>query len=224
LTTVAVYAWAPRVVTAGWFAWISRREVDAAMDRLPGAALLADRLKGGVVWRGVEQGKAEEQEIRKSGNGGEGGVESLTERSEPGRVGPGGVGTSTGCVVVRWAGVDWVGDGDDVLDAGGVEGVAGDRAVLERLMALGVERLSGGVRVAVRGWEPPTLEVMDFVGELREAVGGGVVIEVAAGWVEGSGPTREAQAAAWGRAVDRLKDGDVRLVWVEVEESGVSDG
>ncbi|MEM6334878.1 MAG: DUF2868 domain-containing protein, partial [Planctomycetota bacterium] len=130
--------------------------------------------------------------------------------------------------VGRWAGVP--GEGGDgeagrVVEAGGSAGLAGDAAAIARVAADGDGGAGGVVRVAVRGWEPPTLEAMDFVRELRAGIGGGV-IEVVAVFVDGAGPTRGAQLGAWGRAVERLGDGDVRLVAREmggaISEGGVA--
>ncbi|MEM0915717.1 MAG: DUF2868 domain-containing protein, partial [Planctomycetota bacterium] len=193
LMTVVAYAWLPRLVTAGWFGWLLGDAGGRAFDRLPGVALLVDRLAGGTGWQG---GSA-------SGSTAADGVGDAAAAGGLPRAG------AAAGVVVHWAGAGADGQTDGALVAGGSAGLAGDRAVVERVAAM----KPGGVRVVVRGWEPPTLEVLDFVREVRTAVGGGVVIEVAAEALDGAGTGDELRA--WRGAIDRLGDGDVRLVVLE---------
>ncbi|MEM1208855.1 MAG: DUF2868 domain-containing protein [Planctomycetota bacterium] len=190
LMTVLVYAWLPRAVTAGWFAWLLREAVEGAFDRLPGTALLADRLAGASAWRGP--GVSGEASMAQAGGMG---VSVSTAATE-----------SVGGVVVRWAGAGGAIDAGETLEAGGSAGLAADRAVVERLG----EMKPTSLRVVVRGWEPPTLEALDFLREVRGAVGDGRVIEVAAEAMDGAGTGDELRA--WRGAIDRLGDGDVRLV------------
>lgn len=80
---------------------------------------------------------------------------------------------ATGRVLVRWAGAgtadlarSWLGDDAMGLDAGGSASLAADAAALVRAREMG-----GPVIVVVRGWEPPTGELADFLEHAREQVG-----------------------------------------------------
>lgn len=78
-----------------------------------------------------------------------------------------------GRVLIRWAGAgtpgvasDWLGGDATSLDAGGSASLAEDAAALARARAIG-----GPVIVVVRGWEPPTGELGDFLEQARARLG-----------------------------------------------------
>ena len=65
------------------------------------------------------------------------------------------------------------------------------------------------VLVVTKAWEPPVLELLDFIGELRAAVGEERAIVIAplmAGADGNVAPPSEPDASQWRRAVDRLGD------------------
>ena len=61
------------------------------------------------------------------------------------------------------------------------------------------------VLVFTKGWEPPLLEFMDFLGMLRERVGGGCSVTVVPLDVAAAGVER-VQRDVWARALGRLRD------------------
>jgi hypothetical protein len=91
-------------------------------------------------------------------------------------------------------------DVTSVVAAGGGE-LAADRAALERLAANGAETLL----VLTPAWEPPLLELLDFLAELRRRAGPDVSIVVAP-VPDGPRAVTDVERATWTRAVARLAD------------------
>ena len=87
-----------------------------------------------------------------------------------------------------------------VTAAGGGE-LAADRTALERLAADAAEPLI----VFTPAWEPPLLELLDFVAELRRRVGPGVPLVVAP-VPDGPRAVTPVERATWTRALARLAD------------------
>lgn len=93
------------------------------------------------------------------------------------------------------------------LHAGGASSVAADRAVIEQLAA---RTPKPTVMLAVKAWEPPMGEVLDFLRDLRAALGEGVAIHVLP-----VGEATEAQRSDWPRRLSRLRDPWLRVVMPE---------
>jgi len=89
----------------------------------------------------------------------------------------------------------------NVLEAGGGRGLDADRATLERLGS----RADRALVVLTPAWEPPVLELLDFLTALRERVGAGVSIIVVP-VPDGDLPITPAERETWQRAIGRLKD------------------
>jgi hypothetical protein len=87
-----------------------------------------------------------------------------------------------------------------VAAAGGGE-LAADRAALEELAESGGET----VLVFTPAWEPPLLELLDFLAELRRRVGSAVSIIVAP-VPDGPRAVTDVERATWTRAIARLAD------------------
>src|SRR5690606_2796535 len=90
--------------------------------------------------------------------------------------------------------------GATIHRAGGSRSLEEDRQVIASL-ADG----SGAVAVAVRSWEPPVLEAMDFLTDLRQALGKGAAIIVAPVTADAE-PADPAHLAQWRRKVAALGD------------------
>jgi hypothetical protein len=133
----------------------------------------------------------------------------------------------------RWHVIDWaeVALDDDRLRAllrgatlvgvdaaGGARHIDDDRALANRL---GAAADGAGILVIARGFEPPTLELMDFLGELRAAASPETVVATLP--VDGvDGVPRvpsEAHAAAWRQALARSRLEGVRLVRMRREDA-----
>lgn len=105
----------------------------------------------------------------------------------------------------------------DVLEAGGGRGLDADNATLERLDP----RPDRTLVVLTPAWEPPVLELLDFLTALRARVGDGVSIVVVP-LPDGNVPVTAAERETWQRAVGRLDD---PRLYVEVGvEAGVEGG
>ncbi len=113
-----------------------------------------------------------------------------------------------GRVLIRWADAGdaalaqrWLGADGASLDAGGSASLDADRQVLETARAAG-----GPVIVVARGWEPPTGELADFLGQARARLGGAPIqiVPLAPGspLALPDGP----RLAPWLRFAERLRD------------------
>jgi hypothetical protein len=93
--------------------------------------------------------------------------------------------------------------GLDVLDVAeaGAGRLASDRAALERIAA----DLSQTLIVFTPAWEPPLLELRDFLAELRQRIGPATSIVVAP-VPDGPRTVTELERATWQRAVAQLRD------------------
>jgi hypothetical protein len=94
-------------------------------------------------------------------------------------------------------GLDVVG----IAEAGGGSALTSDRAVLERLAADVAQTLV----VFTPAWEPPLLELLDFLAELRRRVGASASIVVTP-VPDGERAVTEVERATWSRAIARLAD------------------
>jgi hypothetical protein len=87
------------------------------------------------------------------------------------------------------------------LEAGGDHSLDEDRASIETL----ADSKPRNTVVFTRAWEPPLLELLDFLTALRRAVGSDssiVVVPVA----ESGGAVSDLERTTWARAIDRLAD------------------
>lgn len=109
---------------------------------------------------------------------------------------------------ITWAGAGCpdrlrtsAGTGGECLEAGGSATLAQDARALARVRELG-----GPVLVLARGWEPPTGELADFLGDARERLGEVPIQLVPLADAAASRPMDEASLAPWHRFVTRCRD------------------
>lgn len=153
-----VYGLLPRSVFYALARWRLSANVARCFDRLPGLAALRDRLDSRLVETAAEETEA---------GGPEPGFAAAPVSS---------LALGTPCRVVQWSGAA-AGAGDlgaalgvrvtELFEAGG------GRAALDAEVVRGVASGIGNeaVLVVVKAWEPPLLEVVDFLVDLRRAVG-----------------------------------------------------
>jgi hypothetical protein len=87
------------------------------------------------------------------------------------------------------------------LQAGGAATLADDRATLERIAALEPRQIA----LLTRAYEPPLLDLLDFVRALRDRVGRAVSIVVCP-LPEGGGTVMPEEVEAWRRMLATLRD------------------
>ena len=96
------------------------------------------------------------------------------------------------------------------LDAGGARALADDRATITAVV-----EAPGLVVVAVKAWEPPVAELLDFLRALRDEVGDGRSVHVVPVGLDAQGaPDRPVprHVDVWRRALAGLGDPWLRLV------------
>jgi hypothetical protein len=209
LACMALYGLLPRVSVLVWARLRLRAAVRTAFRRVPGVAALRDRLESQLVETAAE-------------------AEQPGPAPEPGSAHPRVVSLDAGarCRAVVWAGFP-IADAAAARAALGVEVVslhrAGEGGLEEDGVALRALREAGGgepVLVLAKAWEPPVLELLDFLAEVREAVGEAraiLVVPLALGEGSRVAPPSPRDAVQWSRAADRLGD-----PWTSVHTVGAS--
>ncbi|MEM9294926.1 MAG: DUF2868 domain-containing protein, partial [Planctomycetota bacterium] len=205
LMAMLVYGLAPRVLA--WIAaqWRLRLACAEAVTLLPGYAGLQARLRAGAHTTGTKPASIPENF---SASGAAEPVEA-PPALEPG---------------MRWFVVNWadapVRDdalaerlGLDVVGAAraGLGGLETDRAALRRAAeALRAAAPADGAVVLVKDWEPPTGEAVDFLRDLREALGPGVPVRLRLmpepGGAAVDPALQDARSADWDRKLRELAD------------------
>ncbi len=203
VAAMATYGLLPRISM-----WILARyrfgsAVGIAFDRLPGVAELVDRLESPLV-------ETNSPDVERTGRA-VGPSRFKTEREV----------TTRRCAIVNWADLD-IADGPlssaierdlglspvCVQAAGGSHSWAEDRALLRNLAEM--HRQSDlAVVVGVRSWEPPILEFVDFVTELRAELGDGaaiIVVPIALGVGGEPAAPLDIDRDQWLRRVDSVGD------------------
>ncbi len=205
LLCMACYGLAPRVALLAFASWRQRAALRRVFASMPGAADLRDRLDSRWVATGAVGAEPAPQAPL---------PRAQARLPRPARV-----------RAVRWSGLS-IADGElaelvssalgsEVADA--VDGGAGsgrsDAALCAELAAAGAPPV-----LLVKAWEPPLAEFIDWLGELREALGTGVPIFVAP-LVEGTGALAAgSDARIWSRGLDAT--GDPWLFVLTAEHTG----
>ncbi len=203
MAAMTAYGLVPRVVTlvVAWQRY--RAALRWTAVHLPGMTELRDRLNHELVETGATTAEI--------GDEATGPVTAVGQATAVGR-----------CVVVNWSGVPLSDEAlaqrvraalgsevEAVRHAGGARSVEQDAAVVEAVGGAaekgGGERGAGSIVVAVKGWEPPILELVDFVEQLRGAVGRGVPIVVAP-LMSGDGMDAERGLSAWRKKLAAVGD------------------
>lgn len=204
IACMVLYGWLPRVALWGLSAWRLRVAIRRGFCEMPGSSLVWDRLTS--HWVSTQSG--EEEEVP-----GGGGVES----AEPARGRQ--VVMAGEFQLVNWGGLEladssltvhvqevWRAGVVGVLHAGGRASVEVDTGVVESVANLPE---TVGVAVFVKAWEPPVLELTDFLREMRQATGPQrLVVVCLVGWdpVGGATPPDEASVRQWDRRISAERD------------------
>jgi hypothetical protein len=203
IASMVTYGLIPRLVLLLVSTWRFRRVMLRAFVEAPGAALVWDRLTSQLV---TTQASQEEQDAT---------TESGLGRGEDRISLP----SAREFLLVNWGGVSledtelkahvtqvWHAQVAMVMHAGGRVSVEADAGVIEA-----ASRLSAAIGVAVflKGWEPPVLEALDFVREMRAALGPQRLLVVCpVGWDKAGRPVApaEAQLQQWQRRLRSTGD------------------
>ncbi|MEM9418831.1 MAG: DUF2868 domain-containing protein [Planctomycetota bacterium] len=184
---MVIYGVLPRIVTLVLTQWRLRDAVVKAMVHTPGADRVLDRMTAAVV-----ETRASEHEGASSNSHANGMDASPSSQA--------------GCVI-RWAEAAYDGE---ALDAGGGRTLDEDRQTIATAATQAHEQ---SVLIRVKAWEPPVLEFLDFLGDLRHELGDGRAIEVQ--------PIGEGDLAVWKKKLASVGDPWLRMV---VDESGQAEG
>jgi hypothetical protein len=197
---IACYALAPRVALLAFASARQRSALRRVFALLPGAAALRDRLDSRWV---ATAAVADEAPGPVSGA-----RRDAARVPRPARV-----------QAVRWSGLAVPDEQVAELVArhvgaeltGVLDGGAG-AALSDAELAAALARAGDAPLLLVKGWEPPLLELLDWLGELRAALGEAtpiLVLPLAAGVDGRFAPAGEPDASIWARRLDTA--GDPRL-------------
>lgn len=177
IASMLFYGVLPRVLTVVLTRHRLQRAVVKAVAFTPGVDRVCDRLTAALV-----QTQAAEHETA-AANGG-----AVAEAALP---------TAAVGTVICWAQAP--GENETALPAGGANTLDEDRAAIDE-----AARRGGVVRVVVKAWEPPVLDVLDFLRDLRGAMGDGDAIEVM--------PVGDGDREVWKKKLATVGDPWLRLV------------
>jgi len=201
MMTVVVYGLVPRVGTGAVAAWRRRAALREAMMRWPETQDLLDRLSQPIVSTRATEPEAERRVTARAA------AESVPTES---------VATREACVINYGAlPVDasvlteriaqtWQVEVTRFDEAGGAS-LADDQRLVESLAGEGV----GAVFVAVKGWEPPVMDAVDFLVDLRNAGDGHRVVTAVVVGVDDAGRITapgDSTFADWAAKVRALGD------------------
>jgi hypothetical protein len=200
VAAVVCYGLLPRLLTLGISWQRFRHHLGRALPRLPGAPELLARMNSPLITTAALRPEAAAQVPPAS--------EVPAEAGSAYRL---------KCAVVDWsgaiedharvsAGLKAMGiEPLDILPAGGARSTAQDQATAVSLC----KRRAQAVTVVAKAWEPPLLEFVDFVQEIRNRCGGRQAIVIAL-WGGASGVS-ERDREAWQLTLAQLKDPDLHL-------------
>jgi len=211
VANLCVYGRLPRLVLLGVGGWRVRATLDGAMCGISGVEEALDRLTTEAISTQAVEPEGNPPGLSQSGS-------SLGESIPAGQY-----------CVVNWGGVElgleqvrqhFAGHhGFEAIaldSAGGSAGLETDGSIIEKIAAR--EGKPGGV-ILVKSWEPPMLEFLDFVGELRQRIGKGrrlVVVLLGLGRAGKLGAPRAGDVAQWRRRLESLMDADLIVaMWGE---------
>ena len=214
LMCLLCYGLLPRVLLLALMRGSLRTSIRRSASLLPGASLVLQSMDSQVI-----STAAEAREVQRS------------PEKEPPQHSLGVELPLGGCVLIRWAGAG----GDEqllfeqlkrnglnctrMIEAGGMLSLEEERAHLSGLATM---ESSHSVVVAVKGWEPPTADLLDFLKALRESLGKGRPVYVLAfGRSSEPPPVRPltTNLTVWKRAIDSVGDPWISMVGVELQEA-----
>lgn len=200
LACMLVYGLFPRVLFLGFAHWRLGRAVAEAFERIPGLAALHDRLDHALIETAGPGESAAELPAADA---------TSATALEPGLA----------CRALLWSGLPL--DAEAASQGLGLSFVgharAGEGSLDDDARVLDAIREAGGdepVLVLVKAWEPPVLEFLDFLQDLRAVLAEArpvVVVPLSVGEDGAPGPPSERDAAQWLRALDRLGDPFTRV-------------
>ncbi len=200
---IIMYGLLPRLILM----YVARRRLTRAIERaltlLPGAAELRDRLQR--PW--IETGSQEQEDATN------GGPHTLRE-AQPGSD----IDRHRRTVAINWSNVPVSAEAlrttlaPQVVEAGQMD-LAMDRRAIEAAQVAG----EGAAAIVVRAWEPPLMDLVDFIVELRRAMGEGRPIHVVPVNVGADG--RLAAASKNDLAIWRRKMATVGDPWLKVADA-----
>jgi hypothetical protein len=205
LTCMLVYGLGLRLVAYFFTAWRLQRATRDAFLHAPGVPALLERLNTALV------------ETRSDERGEAGGAAPCVGAGDPAQpmAGP--------CQAINWADVP-LSDPEliqalaqsaglavsAVHRAGGVQAMELDREVVD---AVAADPDKEGIAVVTKAWEPPLMELVDFLVALRAGVPGGLPIAVVPVRVEDGGlrPPSEREIQPWRRRIQAIGDPWLRV-------------
>ncbi len=211
LMVILVYGALPRLLLLLFGSWRLQRATERLLLDDPEVTALLDRLDTPLIGLGGEAGVNDAEAPARPAPGpeeaaGEGGVVGLIWN-----------GALSGDRARAWLTGHLGAAAADLVDVGILQSAPERLAALDAVAGGEVRRLV----LMTKGWEPPLLEFMDFIGLLRERFGTGPSITVVPIDVEGAA-VRRADRTVWARALGRL--GDPRLyVMPAADEAAAAD-
>ncbi|MFM1941444.1 MAG: hypothetical protein RI897_426 [Verrucomicrobiota bacterium] len=206
---ILTYGLAPRLLLLALARYRLHTTVRKALVHLPGSAVVWDRLSSHTVSTQAREPDPDPPDNNPSPPAG----------TAPSRISCGEF------LTVNWGGLDlpdttlathlkdhWFAHAAMTLHAGGRLSVEIDSEVIESAAKLPA---TIGIAVFVKSWEPPVLELIDFLRELRTATGHGRLIVVCpVGWTPTDNqpaPPVEHHLEAWRKQIASLRDHDLAL-------------
>lgn len=163
LACLLVYGFVPRLIALVAYGLHYDRTLAQSLLNTPGASQVIARMRSPLVSTDAEPGQADQVDMVSR---------PLPRKRQAGR--------TLSCTLVCWSGVEppevripgiTI---TDHQDAGGQRSLEEDR----QLATVIAKSKSDGVVIAVKAWEPPTLEINDFISFLRKQMGATPIVLV----------------------------------------------
>ena len=233
LASMVTYGWLPRVLALGVCAIGRRRAAHWTLLHLPGVEDALDRLtRRAVLTRADEPEPGAATAPVKDTQRGD--ADEVVHGEDDTALVP-----AAPAVLVNWSRLEIAaaaldraletgcGLGVEVrTDAGAGRTLEEDERAREEVARAVAARERAAVVVAVKAWEPATMDAVDFVQELRTAVGEGTRIVVAALRLRGEEDLArgDRDVVQWRRRMDTLGDPWLRVVGLSAPGDGAADG
>lgn len=204
VASMITYGLLPRLILLALAGGQLRRSLRSAFAEMPGVSVVLDRLTCELV---STQATSPELGARASAAG-PALASAASAPPAPGEL-----------TLVNWSGLEvpdesfsrqceaaWNRKVLGVRHAGGRSSIAADE---EAIAALAASPESAGIALLVKAWEPPVMELLDFVGELRRSAGPRRLIIVAPVAVQDAGRLASpapADLAHWEKRIRDLRD------------------
>jgi hypothetical protein len=204
VASMITYGLLPRLVLLVLTGVQLRRSLRSAFSELPGVTVVLDRLTSELV---TTQAISPE-------------VPATAASADPSLASPAPAPLDTGELsVVNWSGLEvtdesltlqcraaWSREIIDVHHAGGRRSISADE---ETIAALAASPAPAGIALVVKAWEPPMMELLDFIRDIRQSVGPRRLIVVAPTGIQSTGrltAPEPADLAQWEARLRRLQD------------------